>query len=85
MDETKQTSTSSSKEPGKSKPKLNKLDKYLIASFITLLTYTVASLVLFALRGEEAATLTVAFFGCFGGEVFACALLKSLKIKHKEE
>lgn len=29
--------------------------------------------------------MTVAFYGTFGGEVFMCALIKSLKIKKEDK
>ena len=67
------------------KKKMRTLDKYLIFCFVVMLIYTIVSLVILAYNGAEASTLTVSFFGVFGGEVFACALLKSLKIKHEKK
>lgn len=67
------------------KKRMRTLDKYLVFCFASLLIYTVVSLVILAVNGTEAATLTTCFFATFGGEVFACALLKSLKIKHEKK
>lgn len=67
------------------KKKLSGLDKYLVFSFCVLLIYTVVSLVLFAFTMTEPTTLTVAFFGTFGGEVFMCALIKSLKLRKEKK
>lgn len=73
------------KQTRKPKKKMRSLDKYLIFCFTVLIIYTIVSLVILAYNGTEASTLTVSFFGVFGGEVFACALLKSLKIKHEKK
>lgn len=67
------------------KKKLSGLDKYLIFSFTVLLVYTAVSLVLFAHTMTEPATLTAAFYATFGGEVFACAMIKALKLKKESK
>lgn len=67
------------------KKRLSGLDKYLIFSFSVLLVYTVAAMVLFAQTLTEPSTLTVAFYGTFGGEVFMCAMIKALKLKNEKK
>ena len=59
------------------------LDKYLIFSFVTLILFTIAILIIFAVTGSEPTVLVGCFFAAFGGEIFACARIKKLKL-HKE-
>lgn len=63
--------------------KLNGLDKYLIASFVILILFTIAVLIIFAFTGNEPTVLVGCFFGAFGGEVFLCARIKKYKL-HSE-
>lgn len=64
--------------------KKNDLDKYVIFCIVIMLIYTVVDKVTFIMTGGmESSTLTVAFFGVFGGEIFLCAMIKRLKL-HKE-
>ena len=63
--------------------KLNDLDKYLIASFVILILFTIAVLIIFAFTGNEPTVLVGCFFGAFGGEILMCALIKRLKL-HNE-
>jgi hypothetical protein len=67
----------------KKNKKLSGLDKYIIFSFVCIITYTVVSIVL-ALKTEmELGTLTTCFFACFGGEILSCAMIKRLKLKNE--
>ena len=61
--------------------KLKALDKYVIFSISVLLIFTAAQMIITALTQVEQSTLITCFFACFGGEVLACALIKSLKLK----
>lgn len=63
--------------------KLNDLDKYLILSFISIILFTIAVLIIFTITGSEPTVLVGCFFGAFGGEVLACARIKKYKL-HKE-
>lgn len=63
----------------------NSLAKYIAFSIAVLLLYTAISLV-YAYRGIEVPdTLTVAFFGAFGGEILTCGLIKIFKLKGENE
>ena len=59
------------------------LDKYLIFSFVTLILFTIAILIIFAVTGSEPTVLVGCFFTAFGGEIFACARIKKFKL-HNE-
>lgn len=72
-----------SKNISKPPKKLNDLDKYLIFAFASLLLFTIAVLIIFAITGTEPQTLVACFFAAFGGEILMCALIKRLKL-HKE-
>ena len=65
----------------KRKRRLKTLDKYVIFSITVLLLFTVAQMILTAYTQNEQSTLITCFFACFGGEVLACALIKTLKLK----
>lgn len=69
--------------PIKPKKKLNDLDKYLILSFTCIILFTIATLVIFCITGNEPAVLVGCFFGAFGGETVICARIKKYKL-HKE-
>lgn len=69
------------KRDDKPKKKMPALDKYVIFCFIVLLIYTIVHTVVVIITGIEASVLTTCFFAAFGGEVFACALIKRLKLK----
>ena len=64
------------------KHKLNGLDKYVIFSISMLLIFTIAEIVTSFFTGTHD-TLTTCFFGCFGGEILSCALIKVFKLKGK--
>ena len=61
--------------------RLPALDKYVIFSFSCLLIFTIVEIILQAMTGLEQATLITCFFGCFGGELLLCAMIKRLKLK----
>lgn len=63
------------------KKKVGAIDKYLIFVFTSVVLYTIAVLVIFYRQGIEPTTLTVSFFGLFGGEITLLALIKRLKLK----
>lgn len=69
----------------KKKKKLHGLDKYLISSIVVLLVYTVVVLVIFAFTSEEPSVLTGCIFAAFGGEIWACAWIKKLKLQKEKE
>ncbi len=61
------------------------LTKYIVFSFVMILTYTVIEFVVSAHTGSERSTLTACFFAAFGGEVLAAALIKVFKLKEEEK
>lgn len=66
----------------KNKKPLTTLDKYVIFCIVAMIIYTIVDKVTFVMtNGLESSTLTTAFFACFGGEVFLCAMIKRLKLK----
>ena len=68
---------------GFKKKELTGLDKYLIFTFISLIVFTIAILVIFVITHEEPAVLVGCFFAAFASEVYHCAKIKKLKL-HKE-
>lgn len=57
------------------------LTKYVMFSIGVLLLYTMAEFT-FAITAKTAHdTLTTCFYGCFGGEILACALIKIFKLR----
>lgn len=60
--------------------KLNGLDKYIIFSFVCILSYTIAAYFVVIRYGVVLDLLTSLFFGVFGGEILLCALIKKLKL-----
>lgn len=57
------------------------LTKYVMFSIGVLLLYSMAEFT-FAITSDTAHdTLTTCFFGCFGGEILACALIKIFKLR----
>lgn len=61
------------------KKRLSYLDKYVMFSLGLLMLYTVAEFV----HPVSHDTLTVCFFGSFGGEILSCALIKIFKLKRE--
>lgn len=60
---------------------MKSLDKYVIFSISVMLVYAVVELVLSSITGINHDTLTTALYGCFGGEILSCALIKIFKLK----
>lgn len=56
------------------------LTRYVVFSIACLVVYTIIIIVLSCLNIQVSDTLTECFFKVFGGETFACAVLKSLKL-----
>ena len=70
----------------KKKKPLTTLDKYVIFCIVSMILYTIIDKITFVLtNGLESSTLTTAFFSCFGGEIFLCAMIKRLKIKTEKD
>lgn len=68
------------------KKPLKDLDKYVIFCITIMILYTIADKITFVLSGGlESSTLTTAFFGVFGGEIFLCAMIKRLKLKNEQK
>lgn len=63
------------------KKKLTSLDKYVIFSFIILITYSMAEFITSIITGISHDTLTVSLYGAFGGELLLCAMIKKYKLK----
>ena len=57
------------------------LTKFIVFSFAVILIYTVAEF--FSPTPHD--TLTACLYGCFGGEVLACALIKVFKLKEEDK
>lgn len=54
---------------------------YVTFSIAAMIIYTIAELVISSVSGITHDSLTVAFMGVFGGELFLCAMLKKLGLK----
>lgn len=67
------------------KKKLSGLDKYVIFSIALLLIFTVAEFIVSTITGTPHDTLITAFYGCFGGEILSCALIKIFKLKRSDD
>lgn len=61
------------------------LTKFVIFSFVILITYSIAASVIFCITGQEMVTLTTCFFSTFGGEVLACAIIKIFKLRRNSD
>lgn len=73
------------KKTKKPKEKMSAIDKYLIFVFSSVILYTIAVLIIFYQHAIEPTTLTVSFFGLFGGEITLLALIKRLKLKKEKD
>jgi hypothetical protein len=69
----------------KRKKKKSALDKYVVFCLINLLVFTYVIMFLIFQNGNDYSTLITCFFATFGGEIFSCAVIKSLKIKEGEK
>lgn len=62
--------------------KINKIDKYLRFSIITIISYTIVAILFQWFTGLELSTaLTGGVYGFFGTEIGACAFVKIFKDK----
>lgn len=57
------------------------LSKYVIFSIVIIIVYTIVEFLFSTITGISHDTLTTCFYGCFGGEMLTCALIKIFKIK----
>lgn len=68
------------------KKKLSALDKYVIFSFTNIIIFTAISLYYqFSTYQEISSTLTMSFFGVFGGELLMLCMIKRLKLKKGDD
>lgn len=65
--------------------KLNKLDRYLVFCFSSLVIFTIVMIVTYYIKDGVPDTLIVSFFGAIFGETTGCAIIKSLNIKQEEQ
>ncbi len=63
------------------KKRMSGLDKYCVFSIAVLLLFTAIMAVVQTITGNTQDTLVTCFFATFGGELFACAMIKRLKLK----
>ncbi len=70
---------------GRSKKTLNKLDRYLIFCFTSLILFTVIMIITFFIKDSVPDSLIVMFGSAVFGETTGCAIIKSLNIKKEEE
>jgi hypothetical protein len=61
------------------------LTRYIVFSFVMILTYTVIEFIVASNTGNEHSTLTTCFFAVWGGEVLAAALIKVFKLKEENK
>ncbi len=61
------------------------LTRYIVFSFVMILTYTVIEFIVASNTGNEHSTLTTCFFAVWGGEVLAAALIKVFKLKEEDK
>lgn len=64
---------------------MKSLTKFIVFSFSALIAYTIVSQLIAIKTGTELSTLTTCFFGAFGGEVLACAVIKVFKLKKGDQ
>lgn len=63
------------------KRELPDLDKYIIFSFVVMLTYTIFEFIFSTITGVTHDTLTTCLYSAFGGELLLCAMIKRLKLR----
>lgn len=61
------------------------LTKFIVFSFAVILIYTVIEFIFSTNTGISHDTLTTCLYGCFGGEILACALIKVFKLKEEDK
>lgn len=65
------------------KRELPDLDKYIIFSFVVMLTYTIFEFIFSTITGVTHDTLTTCLYSAFGGELLMCAMIKRLKLRRE--
>lgn len=61
------------------------LTKYVVFSLTSLILFSVIMIVVFCIYQSVPDVLVSAFFGCFGGEILMCCLIKLLKLKTEKD
>ena len=59
------------------------LTRFIVFSFAVIILYTVTEFISSTVTGIHHDTLTTCLYGCFGGEVLACAIIKVFKLKEE--
>lgn len=65
----------------KKKHKLNGLDIYIIYCIVACVLFAIAEMIVSSITGITHDSLTVAWYGFHGGEVFVCAMIKKWKLR----
>lgn len=65
------------------KKEMPDLDKYIIFSFVVMLTYTIFEFIFSTITGVTHDTLTTCLYSAFGGELLMCAMIKRLKLRRE--
>lgn len=68
----------------KRQKKIPSLTKYVVFSIAILIIYSLAEFIETSINGVNGVshdTLTTCIFGCFGGEILSCALIKIFKLR----
>lgn len=61
------------------------LTKYVVFSIAILIIYTAIEFAVSTITGVSHDTLTTCVYGCFGGEILSCALIKIFKLKEENK
>ena len=61
------------------------LTKYVVFSIVILIIYTAIEFTVSTITGVSHDTLTTCVYGCFGGEILSCALIKIFKLKEENK
>lgn len=72
-------------ENSKRRKQVSTLDKYLILSFVCLITYTIVEQISSSISGVSHDVLTTCFFAAFGGETLLCARIKKYKLSKEQK
>lgn len=64
------------------KKKIPSLTKYVVFSIVMIILFTIVAIYYqFVSDDELSSTLITCYYGCFGGEILSCCLLKIFKLK----
>lgn len=61
------------------------LTRFVVFSFTVVIVYTITEFIVSTITGVQHDTLTTCVYGCFGGEVLFCALIKIFKLKKEDK